>query len=584
MANIADKLKKLRQATEKNHLDFYFVPSRDEHNNEYVPDCWQRRAWISDFTGSAGDVLVGREQAWLWTDARYFLQAENQLNPTHYQLMKQAQGAPPLHQWFLTHAKQKTCGVDSRLLTIAQAHQWQTALESVGGKLQAVPGNLIDEIWQDQPALPDNPIRQYPLKHAGVSAKDKLRELRQAMASLGAQAHVLTLLDAIAWLFNIRGTDVEFNPLAISYALITPEKATLFIKPIKVSDGDKLYLQSEGVDLAPYDDFQKALQQTQGRVLIDPHSASWWAVQQLKKAALILETSPIQLMKALKNPIETAGMHEAHRRDALAMVKFFHWLENTWPTGVTEISASDELEKFRREDPECLDLSFASISGFAANGAVIHYRSSEATNRRVDDSDIYLIDSGGQYWYGTTDITRTIHLGVPSSEQKRHYTLVLKGHLALRHTRFPAGTCGEHLDALARHPLWQAGLNYGHGTGHGVGCYLCVHEGPQRIASAYSKIPLEPGMIVSNEPGVYFPQRYGIRIENLCLIIEDLPGFYTMEDLTKVPYANNLIDKTLLSSEEIQWIDDYHREIYDLLLEDLNEGQRLWLATATAPL
>lgn len=590
---ISEKLAQLRQSMQKNHLDFYFVPARDAHNNEYVPACWQRRAWISGFDGSAGDVLITLDHAYLWTDGRYFLQAEQQLDPRCYQLMKQAQGAPPLQQWFLSHGQHKTCGVDSRLLSIAQAQQWQKALESVQGKLQPITDNLIDSLWQNQPSLPNNPIRQYPLKHAGVSAKEKLSALRAALSEKKAQAHVLTLLDAIAWLFNIRGTDVDFNPVAICYAIITAETATLYIQPEKVSTAEKQYLQSQGIDCQPYDAFATALNQLKGIVWVDPNSASWWVAQQLQKANLLLETSPLQLMKALKNPTETAGMHEAHRRDALAMVKFLHWLENTWPTGVTEMSATDELEKFRRQDSECLDLSFASISGFASNGAIIHYRSTPATNRSIDDSNLYLIDSGGQYWYGTTDITRTIHLGLPTLEQKLHYTLVLKGHLVLRHTLFPEGTCGEHLDALARHPLWQAGLNYGHGTGHGVGCYLCVHEGPQRISQGYSKIPLEPSMIVSNEPGVYFAERYGIRIENLCLIIEALPQsesltgdgpFYTFEDLTKVPYARNLIDISLLTPQEIRWINDYHREIYELLVDDLNDDQRIWLTQNTAPL
>ena len=587
---VAEKLSSLRQLMEKQGLDFYFVPARDPHNNEYVPACWQRRAWISHFDGSAGDALVGRQQAYLWTDPRYFLQAEHQLDPAHFQLMKQMQGTPPLHLWFAHNAQHKICGVDPRLISIAQAEQWQQALESVEGKLQAVENNLIDQVWQDQPAIPTTPIRQYPLKYAGETAKNKIAALQQELSRRHVQAHILTMLDAVAWLFNIRGNDVAYNPVAICYAIITPEKATLFIDPVKVKTGDQIYLQSQGIDCQPYENFQSSLKQLQGAVWVDPNSASWWIAQQLKRVRLFLESSPVTLLKARKNSTEAAGMHEAHRRDGLAMVKFLYWLENAWPNGATEISASDELEKFRRQDPDCLDLSFATISGFAANGAIVHYRSTEATNRSIDNSNLYLIDSGGQYWCGTTDITRTIHLGNPTPEQTFHYTLVLKGHLALGHSRFPAGTCGEHLDALARHPLWQAGLNYGHGTGHGVGCYLCVHEGPQRISQAYSKIPLEPSMIVSNEPGVYFADQYGIRIENLCLIIEALPEvggngpFYTFEDLTKVPYARNLIDKNLLSTQEIQWIDDYHRQIYELLCDDLNSDQRTWLALATAPL
>ncbi len=593
MTTIASKLNKLRTLMAEHHLDFYFAPARDANNNEYVPKCWQRRAWISGFDGSAGDALIGCDQAYLWTDPRYFLQADQQLDPAHFQLMKQAQGAPPLHLWFLKQGINKVCGADPQLISIHQAHQWKKSLESVDGQLQAIEANLIDQIWQDQPPIPENPIVQYPLKYAGESAQNKLMRLRQIMAERNVHAHVLTALDSIAWLFNIRGHDVEYNPVAICYALITDKQATLFINLAKVNEGDKLYLQSQGVNLQAYEAFAATLNQLQGLIWIDPNTASWWVEQQIKNAELLLESSPVLLMKSCKNTSETAGMHEAHRLDALAMVKFFHWLESSWPQGVTEISAADQLEKFRRENSECLDLSFATISGFASNGAIIHYHSTPLTNRHIDDSNLYLIDSGGQYWSGTTDITRTIHLGMPTAEQKFHYTLVLKGHLALRHTLFPHGTCGEHLDVIARHPLWQAGLNYGHGTGHGVGCYLCVHEGPQRISQGYSKIPLEPDMIVSNEPGVYFAEKYGIRIENLCLIIEAIPHikpdaadgpFYTFEDLTQVPYARNLIDKNLLSAEEIQWIDDYHREIYELLMDDLNDDQRVWLGLATAPL
>ena len=593
MPTAREKLAQLRENMRKHHLDFYFVPARDAHNNEYVPDCWQRRRWMTGFDGSAGDALIGQDQAYLWTDSRYFLQAEQQLDPALFQLMKQAQGTPPLDQWFLTHAQHKTCGIDPRLVSIAQAKQWQKALESVNGQLKPLAVNLIDAIWNDQPPSPRQPIRQYPLKYAGVSTKEKLEKLRSAMSEKNVGAHLLCLLDAIAWLFNIRGNDIQFNPLAISYALITPDAAILFIDLNKVSEAEQLYLRSQGVSLQAYDDFENALHTLKGLVWVDPESTSWWVEQQLGQAQLCLETSPVALMKALKNPTEAAGMHEAHRRDALAMVKFLHWLENTWPSGVTEMSAGEELEKFRRQDPDCLDLSFTTISGFAANGAIVHYHSTPATNRHIDDSNLYLIDSGGQYWYGTTDITRTIHLGSPTPEQQLHYTLVLKGHLALRLMLFPAGTRGEHLDAIARHPLWQAGLNYGHGTGHGVGCYLCVHEGPQRISPGVTKTPLQPSMVVSNEPGIYFPEQYGIRIENLCLIVEAIahiePGpsngpFYTYEDLTKVPYARNLIDKTLLSPQEIQSIDDYHREIYDLLIDDLNDDQRTWLALATSPL
>lgn len=584
MKTVAEKLSRLRELMKKHQLDFYFVPARDPHNNEYVPACWQRRAFISDFTGSAGDALIGLHNAYLWTDGRYFLQAEQELHPDYFQLMKQAQGVAPIHLWFLKNAQGKTCGVDPKLLTIAQARQWQEALQKVNGKLVPIENNLIDETWADRPAISNRGIMQYPVEHAGQGAKEKIAQLRQKLQEQQLQAYVLTMLDAIAWLFNIRGTDVDYNPLAISYAIITVNDAFLYIDPIKLNESDKFYLQSQGIQHKSYTDFQQDVNSLQGNISIDPNSASWWVERQLSHAKLTQEPSPISLMKAVKNAVELEGMHEAHRQDALAMVKFFHWLEENWTSGVDEISAADQLAHFRRQNPDCLDLSFASISGFAANGAIIHYRSSKKTNQQITDQAIYLIDSGGQYICGTTDITRTIHLGVPTQEEKKHYTLVLKGHLALRHAVFPPGTCGEHLDALARLPLWNAGLNYAHGTGHGVGCYLCVHEGPQRISPAASQIPLQPNMIVSNEPGVYFPEKYGIRIENLCAITTTLNDFYGFQDLTKVPYARNLIDLDLLTAEEISWINHYHQEVFDLLVDDLPLPVRDWLALATAPL
>ena len=585
MTQIAEKLSQLRKLMEKYHLDFYFIPARDTHNNEYVPRCWQRRAWISDFTGSAGDVLVATDQAFLWTDSRYILQAEQQLDGSYYQLMKQIQGTSPISQWLLQHCRGKTCGVDPKTISISQAQQWLELLKTINAQLAPISENLIDTLWQDQPPLPLSPVRQYPLEFAGCSAHDKLATLRKTLHIKNVSAHAINELDAIAWLFNIRGNDVEYNPLIISYALVSADNAILFVNPAQLNSHDYQYLQTQGISVRPYEEFADALRQLQGTVWMDPNSASWWMSQQLSPATtLLLEPSPITLMKAIKNPIELKGMHEAHRLDGLAMVNFFHWLENNWQTGINEISAAQQLTKLRHSNPQCLDLSFSTISGFGPNGAIVHYQPSAITNRHIDDSALYLIDSGGQYLEGTTDITRTIHLGIPQPEEKLHYTLVLKGHLALRHVIFPRGNCGEHLDVLARQPLWQNGLNYGHGTGHGVGCYLCVHEGPQRISPGHSKIPLQPGMVLSNEPGVYFTDCYGIRIENLCAVKEYQDSFYCFEDLTKVPYARNLIDKSLLTSKEIAWINEYHRQVYDLLIDDLPYDIHAWLANATAPL
>ncbi len=591
--NIANQLTQLRKQMADHRVDFYYVPAADAHNNEYVPAGWQRRAWISGFTGSAGDVIIAQDNAYLWTDARYFLQAEQELDDSLFTTLRQQQGAtPPIHIWLKQNTKQQKIATDPKLISIRAAHRWQAALASAESELVAIDNNLVDAIWDDQPAIEYHPIKMLDVKYTGQSVEEKLRHVRAAMQKMRADAHVITMLDAIAWLFNIRGTDIDFNPVVISYALITQDTATLFVNPAQVTDEVKAALLNEDVTVAPYDTFATALNKLNTRVLVEPSTASWWVEQQLANATLILEESPITLLKAIKNPTEQKGMHEAHRLDAIAECKFLCWLEKNWQ-GQTEISASDQLEKYRREEPRLQGLSFSTISGYADHGAIIHYFATPESNRQLDDKTLYLIDSGAQYLEGTTDITRTLHFGQPTEEEKHLYTLVLKGHLALRHLKFPQGTNGEHINAIAHAPLWQEAMDYSHGTGHGVGCYLCVHEGPQRISSALTGVPLVPGMIVSNEPGVYLKGQFGIRIENLCLIKEVATvadsktghgPFYSMEDLTKVPYARNLINKDELSPQEIAWIDEYHQEIFELLKDDLSEEVRLWLEAACKPL
>lgn len=582
--NISDKLTKLRKLMTAQNLDYYIVPSKDEHNNEYVPDHWQRRRWISDFTGSAGDVVIGMEQAYLWTDPRYFLQAEQQLNSKLFKLMKQQQGTAPIDQWFTNHNKPLKCAIDPKLISLTQADKLQHALSRIDGELKKVDANLIDQIWPDQPPLTNQPIKIYAEKHAGINTTEKLKHLRDAMVQLDAKAHVITLCDAIAWLFNIRGDDIAYNPLVISYAIITLDSATLFVDKAKIRSQDYDYFTEQHITLLEYSEFKNKLNQLQTTVLLDPSTCNLWVKQQLSKATILTASSPINLQKACKNLREQEGMREAHRRDAIAMVKFLYWLEHHWQ-GQTEISAADQLEVFRREDPDCQGLSFETISAFADHGAIIHYAATEKSNCKIDNNALYLVDSGGQYWQGTTDITRTIHLGNPSDQEKKHYTLVLKGHLALRNSIFPEDTKGEELNVLAHLPLWKKGLDYGHGTGHGVGCYLCVHEGPQRISAATTGIALQEGMVVSNEPGVYFPDQYGIRIENLCLITRiDHSHFHTFEDLTLVPYAQKLIDITLLNSEEVQWINDYHGIIYEELSPHLSDELSDWLKNETKSL
>lgn len=580
---VKEHLTLLRQKMADANVDFYYVPSADAHQNEYVPECWQRRAWITGFTGSAGDALIGMDQAYLWTDGRYFLQAELQLDPECFQLMKQQPGTPPIDEWLKTYAAGKKLAVDAKVMTMQKAEKWQTAIESVDGKLITFDDNWIDALWETQPSIPRKSIEILDIRYTGLDTTEKLAALRIALAEEGAKAEVLTRLDAIAWLFNLRGKDIDYNPLTISYAIVTQESATLFIDLQKISDADREYFSKRDITIQPYESFASALQSLKENVWLDSQGTSCWTAQQLKEASILTGPSPITIMKACKNTIEQAGMREAHRIDAIAMIKFLHWLDEHWKDGLTETRAASQLEQFRREDPRCQDLSFNTISAFASNGAIIHYSATDATDKTINDTALYLLDSGGQYREGTTDITRTLHLGEPTAEEKHHFTLVLKGHLNLRHAIFPEGTTGEQLDPLARAAIKEAGYDYSHGTGHGVGCYLCVHEGPQMISPRKTGVALQPGMAISNEPGLYFEGKYGIRIENVCLIIKSGPH-YTMEDLTLVPYARNLIHTSELSQEEIQWINTYHQKIYDTLQKDLPSKTKNWLKKATIPL
>lgn len=585
MRTTTEKLTALRNEMKKQGVDFYYVPSGDAHRSEYVPACWQRRPWISGFTGSAGDVLIGKEKAYLWTDPRYFLQAHNELDPALFELMKQGQGeTPPVDQWLSQQGDKLTVAVDPKLMSLSQVLSIQSALEKKEGKLIAIEDNLIDLIWTDRPRRPRTPITIQDEKYAGLSASEKINLVRQKLREQKADAIAFNLLDAICWLFNIRGNDIDFNPFVISYAFISDKKALLFVDPEKITPTIADYFKQHQIETKHYDDFATELKKCDGSVWIDPHTASWWMVHQLSHATLLPNTSPVSLLKAVKNKTEQDGAREAHRIDAVAVIKFLHWIENHWQEGVTEITAANQLKAFREADKHFKDLSFETISGFGPHGAIVHYRVTEESSITIDDSNLYLVDSGAQYHYGTTDITRTIHLGAPTAEQKKHYTLVLQGHLNLRHLSFPKGTCGEQVDVVARAPLWRENLNYGHGTGHGVGSYLGVHEGPQVIGGRYTRVPLTPGMIVSNEPGYYREGHYGIRIENLCLIVEKNHDFYGMDDLTLVPYCRKLIDKSLLTAKEIEWVNAYHALVRETLTDRLDEETKKWLIDATQPL
>jgi Xaa-Pro aminopeptidase len=591
---IKKRISVLQKLIKKNKIDAYIVPSTDSHQNEYLPPMWERRRWMSGFSGSAGDLVVTRKAAGLWTDSRYFLQAEQELKDSGIQLFKIGlPDTPTIQVWLKNKLKAgDKVGIDPQVISYSEAYKLQNEFASWKIKLQTIDQNLVDQIWKDQPEFPTNPIKPHPLKFCGASVQEKLGVLRERMKNEKADVHILATLDTIAWLFNIRGSDVEYNPVVISYAILSEKKAKLFTKKEKVTSALKSHLASQ-IKIYDYQEFPeqlKKLSKSKFKVWLDPNITSWWITKYLKKnCELFLKESPIPRLKAIKNGVEIKGLKTALVRDGVAMVKFLHWLEKTVPKGgVTEISASQRLEEFRSEQNLYQGPSFHSISAFGEHGAIVHYTSKPETNSDLKTKGIYLIDSGGQYLDGTTDITRTIAFGEPTKEQKDRFTRVLKGHIQLATARFPKGTAGNQLDTIARKALWDMGLNYGHGTGHGIGSYLNVHEGPHGISFYRSiGVTLEPGMIISNEPGFYKSGAYGIRIENIILTVEDKQTskddieFYKFETLTLCPIDVNLIEKSLLSREEVQWLNAYHAEVRKKLSLHVKGEPLIWLKKAT---
>jgi Xaa-Pro aminopeptidase len=590
---IKERMEALRSLMKKNKIKAYLVPSTDPHQSEYLPVMWERRKWLSGFTGSAGNLAITLKKAGLWTDSRYFLQAEQQLQGSGIDLFKIGiPGVPTIPQWLKKELKAgDKVGFDPRLFSYNEIQKLKSFLKEWGIKLTPIEKNLIDDIWQDHPSFPKNQIKPHPKKYAGCSIEEKLEMLRQQMKEEKVKAHILTTLDSIAWVLNIRGTDVEFNPVVIAYAIITPKKAMLFTDMDKITRAVRRHL-GETVQVYDYDDFRKQLKKlakSELKVWLDPDSVSYWIVDILKKdCELYFKESPLTRLKALKNKTEIAGAKAAHIRDGVAMVKFLHWLEHTVPQGgVTEISASQKLEEFRQEQDLFQGPSFETIAGYQEHGAIVHYASTPETDVELKPRGIFLIDSGGQYLDGTTDITRTIALGKPTAEQKDRFTRILKGHISLAMTRFPRGTAGNQLDTIARKPLWDINQNYGHGTGHGIGAYLNVHEGPQAISYYRGLgVPLEPGMIISNEPGYYKTGEYGMRVENLIVVVEDKNGkttndFYTFETISFCPIDLNLIDKNLLSTEELGWLNSYHKKVKNHLSPYLSKDEKEWLTKAT---
>ncbi len=593
------RLDALRAELRRRGLDGFVVPRGDEHLGAYVPPAAERLAWLTGFTGSAGVAVVLAGSAVIFVDGRYMLQVRDQVDTDSYAL-RHLVDEPP-ETWLEDNLEAGSkLGFDPRLHSEQQVERLRAAAEKAGGEIVAVEDNPIDALWAGRPAPPLAPITAHPLAYAGRASRDKRAELAKELAAMGADAAVLTLPDSIAWLLNVRGGDVPHTPLPLSFAVLRGDGAIdWFVAPDKLGPGLEDHL-GNGVSPRPPEAFGPALDALGAagrRVLADPETANAWVFARLRAAGaeLISGPDPCRLAKARKNAAELAGARAAHRRDGAALVRFLAWLDREAPRraegdGLGEVEAAERLRAFRAESETFRDLSFDTIAGAGANGAIVHYRASEESQGRLRPGDLFLLDSGAQYPDGTTDVTRTVAIGAPSREMRERFTRVLKGHIALARARFPRGTTGSQLDALARHPLWQAGLDYDHGTGHGVGSYLGVHEGPQRIAKTPNRTPLEPGMIVSNEPGYYKAGAYGIRIENLVAVVEggepaeDGREMLAFETLTLVPIDLRLVEPALLSGEEAAWLDAYHARVRAAHADALEAESAAWLEQATRAL
>jgi len=597
MSTYADRLKALREQLKINRLDGFVVPLTDEHMSEYVGSYAQRLAWLTGFEGSAGSAVVLPEEAAIFVDGRYTLQVRQQVSATEWSYQSVPETSTT--QWLEEHAPQGgRIGYDPWLHTRDWVKKAREALASRGAELVPVERNPIDEVWTDRPEASKAHLVVQSDKYAGKSAAEKRTEIGDWLARHHADAAVLSALDSIAWAFNIRGEDVTHTPVALAYALVHADgTADLFVAGEKIAPEVRQHL-GNGVRLHERYEFESALSELKGRtVVVDPERAVAAIFEALEKAgAKVLPLrDPTILPKAIKNDAEIAGQKAAQTRDGAAISRFLRWIDEEAPKGdVDELKASDHLEALRRENAELRDLSFDSISGAGPNGAIVHYRSSEKTNRKLEQGTLYLIDSGGQYVDGTTDITRTVAIGQPTDEMRDRFTRVLKGHIAIATAIFPKGTRGSQLDSFARRPLWEAGLDYAHGTGHGVGSFLSVHEGPQRISPVGSSQsggdePLQPGMILSNEPGYYKTGEYGIRIENLVLVVpreidgaeKEMLGF---ETLTFAPIDRRLIDVDMLEVEELIWLNCYHAHVMARIAPTLAGADLEWLRDACAPI
>jgi Xaa-Pro aminopeptidase len=591
-ASAAERLEALRAELSRRGLDGFLVPRADEHQGEYVPPRAQRLKWLTGFSGSAGLAVVLRDKAAVFIDGRYTLQVTAEVDGQLYAYRHLTE--QPATEWIAENlGAGKALGYDPWLHTVVEVDRYRAAAEKAGGRLVAVDGNPLDAVWANQPAPPLAPVVPHEDRFAGEGSPAKRARVADALKKDGVDAAVLTAAESIAWLLNVRGGDVEHTPLPLSFAVVGADgSAELFIDERKLAPATLAHL-GNAVKVSPPASFGPALDAlAKKQVLADPSTTAAWVFDRLGKAGAQVRRGqdPCVLPRACKNAVEVEGTRRAHRRDGAALTRYLAWLAREAPKGkLREIEASDRLEAIRREGENFRDLSFSTISGAGPNGAIVHYRASPETERVLEPGTLYLVDSGAQYLDGTTDVTRTIAIGTPTAEMRDRFTRVLKGHIALATTRFPRGTSGSQLDALARHSLWQAGLDFDHGTGHGVGSYLGVHEGPHRISKMPNTQALLPGMIVSNEPGYYKTGAYGIRIENLVLVQPvEVPGaereMLRFETLTLAPIDRNAIEPSLLTADEKAWLDAYHARVRETVTPLVDKETGAWLAEATRPI
>ena len=606
--DINKRLEDLREAMRREHLAACIFPSTDPHQSEYVADHWKGREWISDFNGSAGTAVVTLTSAALWTDSRYFLAAEEQLKGTEFQLMKlKVEGTPTIPAWLgkeimgSRHLKEdwSEVAIDGRCSSVSEVRDLIADLRQENGITLRTNFDPLKLIWKDRPAIPENPVEIYPLKYAGESTRDKITRIREALRERHADGMLMAALDDIAWTLNLRGTDVHCNPVFVSYLLIASKSVTLYINKVKLSPEVLAYLKAEDIKVEDYEQVENGLKAYfEYNILLDPNEVNYRLYEVVKnkgkqdnrpKTEIVETESPVKRMKTVKNATEIAGFRSAMLKDGIAMVKFLRWLKPAVEAGgQTEISVDKMLTALRAEQPLFRGISFDTIAGYQAHGAIVHYEATPETDVALKPEGFLLLDSGAQYLDGTTDITRTIALGPLTEEQKRVYTLVLKGHIQVELCNFPSGASGTQLDILAREAMWREGLNYLHGTGHGVGSYLNVHEGPHQLRMEWKPAPLVEGMTVTDEPGIYLAGKFGVRIENTLLITPyketEFGKFLQFESLTLCPIDKLPIIKEMLLDEEVEWLNGYHQHVLDMLSPYLSEDEAEWLREACAPI